>query len=227
MFNGMDPQTQGKVNTALKGDPLQNTPDAQRAAQGWARRGAGGDPREFANRYEYARARFNQLRSAAITRLKGQPNSRARAAQEAAAEITPERLDVSLQGDIRTVTSRGPRQGLEPIPPDASPADVARQVQGLENVGFESPTAEAYHAIKHQAELPARPGATGDPVTDYAAAARDTIRTGSVVDSARAGDSVRVIIRKDYSGTLMEAIIYVKPDGTVTLATYGAAKAKL
>jgi hypothetical protein len=225
MFTGMDPQTQSKVNTALKGDPLRSSPDAQRGAQEWAQRTAGGDPREFANRYEYARARFNKARSAARERLSGQPNSRARATEAAAAEMTPEGLDAALQRDLGTVSSRGPSEGLEPIPPDASPADVARQVQGLERVGFESPTAEAYHAVKHQSELPARPGATGDPVADYAAAARDTIRTGDVVDATLLGDSTRVIIHKNYAGTNMEAIIYVKPDGTVTLATYGAPKA--
>jgi hypothetical protein len=45
------------------------------------------------------------------------------------------------------------------------------------------------------------------------------------------GGSTQIIIQKTYRAppgvTTMEAIIYVKPDGTVVLATYRAAKAKL
>jgi hypothetical protein len=37
--------------------------------------------------------------------------------------------------------------------------------------------------------------------------------------------STLVIIQKTYGGTVLEAILYVKPDGKVTLASYGKAKA--
>ena len=53
---------------------------------------------------------------------------------------------------------------------------VAKDVQKLERVGFESDTAEAYHAVKHQGEVPPRDDATGDLVSNYDAAAQDTIR---------------------------------------------------
>ena len=226
-FDGMDPQTQGKVNTALKDDPIAKVdPATQRAAQEWALEGSGGNPREFANRYEYARAKFNQARAAALERLAGQPNARARAAQEAAQAITPERLATELGTDIKTVQDLGPQQSLEGLPPTASPDEIAAGVQGLDRVGFESETAAAYHAQKHQGELP-EAFASGDAVTDYMGAAQDTIQTGTVADTKAVGESTRVIIRKTYDGTVMEAIVYVSADGRVTLATYGAQKAKL
>jgi hypothetical protein len=232
MFENLDPQTQGKVNTALKGDPIAKAGEpVQRAAQDWARQGAGGNPREFANRYEYARAKFSEVRTAAAERLAGQPSARAKAVEAAAAEMTPERLTTALEADIQTVRELGPGQNLEGSRPNASPKEIAEAVQSLDRVGFESETAEAYHAIKHQDELPSIPGATGEPVRDYAAAARDTIRTGSVVDASPSGGSTRVVIRKTYgtppNQSLMEAIIYVRPNGKVTLASYGTAKAKL
>jgi hypothetical protein len=107
--------------------------------------------------------------------------------------------------------------------------EIARQVQGLERVAFESPTAEVSQARKHQAEVPDELKHSQDPVLDYAPAAHDTIHTGTVVDAVRVGDSIRVVIRKDYGDTTkvtMEAIIYVTPDGTVTLETYGTRKFK-
>jgi hypothetical protein len=236
MFDGMDPQTQGKVNTALKSDPLKSS-DAQRAAQDWSQQGAGGDPREFANRYEYARSRYNQTRKAARERLEAEANAAGKqnvnvgkaAKAEADAAMTPEALDAALQSDLAKVSS-DPPGSLDPLLPNASPDEVACQVQGLERVAFESPTAEAYHAVKHKAELPTELQHTGDPVVDYAPAAHDTIKTGEVVGAVRVqGDSIRVVIHKDYGDTAkvtMEAIIYVKPDGTVTLATYGKPKAR-
>ena len=228
MFEGMDPLTQRKVNRALSGDPIaKSSPATQRSVQEWAREGAGGNPREFANRYEYARAKFNQARSSAFERLTGQPDAHARAAQEAAGAVTPERLTTELGSDIQTVQNLGPRQSLEGLPPNTSPEEVAARVQGLDHFGFESETATAYHAQKHQGELPQTPSRTGDPVIDYMAAAQDTIRTGTVADVTVSEESTCVIIRKDYNGRVMEAIVYIRPDGRVTLATYGTQKAKL
>jgi len=41
MFDDMGQLTTGKVNTALKDDPLAKVPEAQKAAQHWAQKGAG------------------------------------------------------------------------------------------------------------------------------------------------------------------------------------------
>jgi hypothetical protein len=226
MFDGMDPQTQGKVNTALQGDPLKKSREAQKEAQAWAQQRAQGNPREFANCYEYARARYNEIRKAAEERLSGQPNARQGAHAEAATKMTHDALENMIEEDLAKVSPNPPGR-LDPLPTTASPDEVARQVQGLERVAFESPTAEVYHARKHQAEVPDELKQLQDPVLDYASAAHDTIHTGTVVEAVRVqGDSIQVVIRKDYGDpkVTMEAIIYVTPDGTVTLATYGKQK---
>jgi hypothetical protein len=231
MFKDMDPQTQGKVNTALQGDPLRKVSEAtQKAAQQWALDGAENNPREFANRYEYARAKFGAERDAAAIRLKGKPGAKAAAGAEAAAAITPDKLTSALDASTKSVEALGPGGRLEDLPANASPEEIAGRVQGLERLGYETPTAEAYHALKHQGELPPMANRTGDPVKDYNAAAMDTVRNGQVVHSGPAeGGSTRVVIRKEYGvpdGIVKEAIVYVKPDGTVSLATYGKPKWK-
>ena len=76
--------------------------------------------------------------------------------------------------------------------------EIAAAVQRQERIAFESAAAEAYHARKHQREIPvAQVGSTGHVVTDYAAAAMDTVRTGEVGSVMRLPDgSVRVEIGK-------------------------------
>jgi len=50
--------------------------------------------------------------------------------------------------------------------------------------------------------------------------------TGEVVKAERQPNgSTLVIIQKTYGGKVLEAILYIKPDGKVTLASYGKAKA--
>jgi len=129
MFDDMGQLTTGKVNTALKDDPLAKVPEAQKAAQHWAQKGAGNNPREFANRYEYARARYNELKQAALEELAGQPNAKKTAAQKAAGEVTPEQLTGVLEGD-KTVERLGPGGKLEGVAPDAAPRRHRQGGQG-------------------------------------------------------------------------------------------------
>jgi hypothetical protein len=108
---------------------------------------------------------------------------------------------------------------------------MGQRVQKLDRIAFESETAESYHSIKHQAELPPLENRTGNGVQDYAAAAKDTIQTGTVVDAKRMPNgSTRIVIRKAYPGEdipqILEAIIYIAPQGRTVLATYGRVKAK-
>jgi hypothetical protein len=230
MFAGMDPQTQGKVNTAMKGDPIAKAGEpVQRATQEWARDGAGGNPREFANRYEYAREVFNEANTAARESMpKGTP--KADVARAAAADITPEVLEARLAADIETVRSLGPGENIE-VPPGTTPEQIGDAVQGLDRLAFESDTAAAYHAQKHSAEVPPMDGATGDPVVDYMNAARDTIQTGRVAATkTMPNGNTMVEIRQTYGTppvqTEMHAIIYVEPGGKVTLATYKSVPVK-
>ena len=90
-------------------------------------------------------------------------------------------------------------------------------------MAFQSETAEAYHALKHQTDLPPefRP-AGGNPVDNYEAAINDVVKTGRVV-AAEPTDtgSTMVVIQKTYPsiGADVKVIIYVKPDGTPVIAT--------
>jgi hypothetical protein len=235
MFNDMDPQTRQKVNTALSQDPIAKaSPEVQKAAQDWAAEGANGNPREFANRYEYARAKFNEARAQAAEDLAGTPGAKAKAAQTASNEITPEKLNAALKADNETAQGLGKGQNLGSgeLPENPTPQEVAQGVQKLDRVGYESDTAESYHAVKHQPEMPSPPRSPNQ-VENANAYAMDTIKTGSVVDATRppAGGSTRVIIQKTYPSAaggepqVMEAIVYVDPNGKVTLASYGRAKA--
>jgi hypothetical protein len=222
MFDDMDALVTNKVKNALGSDPMGKSPTTQKAALEWAARGAGGDPSEFANRYEYAKAKFSEASKAAVAAKA--KNARA----DAEAATTPDKLADGLNKDIAKVKAFGPGDQLEPIAPGADPKDTAAAVKGLKRVAFQSDTAEAYHAVKHQGELPPE-FRTGNAVDNYQNAYNDTIKTGNVVKAvATPTGSTQVIIQKTYAGTgaPMEAIIYVKPDGEVVLASYGAAKAK-
>jgi hypothetical protein len=114
---------------------------------------------------------------------------------------------------------------MSKLPEKPTPDDIGKAVKGLDRFGFESETAESYHAAKHQAELP-EPKLADSPVENYDAYAKDTIKTGEVVKAEQQPNgSTLVIVQKTYGGTVLEAILYVKPDGQVTLASFGKAKA--
>jgi hypothetical protein len=228
MFKDMDPQTRGKVNTALKNDPLAKAGDGvQDAALQWAKDGADGNPREFANRYEYARSKFDTIRNGLAPEYKGKPNGKNLLNEAAGKEVTPDRLTKDLATDNAASKALGPGDNLDmaKLPENPTPDDIARGVKGLDRFAYESETAESYHALKHQGDLP-EPKLADNPVDNYDAYAKDTIKTGDVVKAeTQPNGSTLVIVQKSYGGKLLEAIVYVKPDGTVTLASYGQAKA--
>jgi len=236
MFKNMDAQTRQKVNTALSQDPIAKAgPEIQKAAQDWALEGANGNPREFANRYEYARAKFSEARTQAADEFAGTDNAKVKIAKAAGDKITPEKLSEALAADNATAERLGKGQnlGAGELPENPTPQDIAQAVQKLDRVSYESDTAESYHAVKHQNELPS-PSKSTNPVENFDDYAMDTIKHGTIVDTARpqAGSSTRVIIQKTYPSSepggepsVMEAIIYVDPNGTVTLASFGRAKA--
>jgi hypothetical protein len=199
----------------------------QDAALKWAKDGADGNPREFANRYEYARAKFNAIRDGLAPEYKGKPNGKNLLNEAAGKELSPERLAKDLAADNAASKAQGPGENLDmsKLPEKATPDDIGKAVKGLDRFGFESETAESYHAAKHQAELP-EPKLAESPVENYDAYAKDTIKTGEVVKAEQQPNgSTLVIVQKTYGGTVLEAILYVKPDGQVTLASFGKPKA--
>jgi hypothetical protein len=89
MFEAMDGQTTGKVENALRRPDAKAGRSRQRAAEVWALEGAGNNPREFANRYEYARAKFTAAQASAAKQLKNTPGARSAAAEAAATRSRP------------------------------------------------------------------------------------------------------------------------------------------
>ncbi len=236
-----------KVTRALTGDSMhlsaaRQTPEvlaARKRAEQWALEGAHGDPREFANRYEYARARFVNLKHEAEKGLKGvtPPKGMTKdklAGNEAAAKITAEGVSADLAADISVVEELGPGSNRVDVHEGDTPADIAARVQRLERVPYESPSAEAYHAQKHKKDLEGLSELRADDaVTRFAEATRLTLTDGAVykAEPSTKKEATAVIIRRSFptvdgESKLLEAILYVDPDGQVVLATFGEKKAK-
>lgn len=242
----LDDEAVKKVNRALESDPMSpsaknQTPEiaeARKRAEQWALDGANGDPREFANRYEYARARYSNLKRDAEKGLKGVTppkgmNKEKMAGNEAAAKSSAAEIEADLQADIAVSDKLGPGSSHIGVDPADTPAAIGAKVQKLDRIPYESPTAEAYHAQKHAkelddlTELPA-----SDPVTRFAEATKLTLTKGAVTKAelSHTGSTMVIIQRsfpKNGGGSVtLEAIVYVKPDGRVVIATFGGAKAK-
>jgi len=240
----MDDLVAKKVNTALTGDPLmasESTPviDAARVrAEQWALAGANGNPSEFANRYEYARAKFTNAKNAKEEALL--PNEKPKdmkkpvyAKNAVAPEITGPALQASLERDVASIRKLPPGQNrVERLPTD-TPESIAPKVQQLDRITYQSPTAEAYHVEKHVNELEDIVGLPEhDPVARFAEATRLTLREGTVHSaSVESNGSIKVVIRKEFATTAKEltelqAVVYVQLDGKVVIATFGGSGAK-
>src|SRR5439155_22091499 len=126
-----------KVADAFGSDPLPKT--VKPVARKWAMETAEGNPREFANRYEYAKARFLKIRDAAMEGLEGQPKlDKGAAATKAGAQSTPDALADALKADLETVKSLGPGQDVGAAAAGMAPEDVGKAVQKLDRIGYES-----------------------------------------------------------------------------------------
>ncbi|WP_433294763.1 hypothetical protein ACQP2F_33980 [Actinoplanes sp. CA-030573] len=229
LFDGVDGQTAGKVNTALTQWPRAIPPPLRARLVQWGRDGCGGSPREFANRVEYARALFSETRDrfaaelAATTPAAQLP---AKAAQAAAAAMSSEtgmaELSAQLAKDLAAIAAN-PRSGA--LPPGLTPAQVPDAVRALPALPYESGTAEAYHAHKHMGDLPAGEQNLTEPIESYAASMRETVRSGKVVLDEPSGTSRKIVYEREADGVKVEAIVYVDPGGNAVVASYGKPKA--
>ncbi|HVV87212.1 MAG TPA: DUF4157 domain-containing protein [Kofleriaceae bacterium] len=240
----LDNLTAAKVKRALDGDPMnvkKTTPEiieARKAAEKWALAGANRDPSEFANRYEYARARYSELKRQAEKTIKKEdiPKNSSKdkvAGNKASEEITAEKLTKALDGDMDAVNDLGEGTTKIALKDEMKPLDLAAEVQKAKRIPYQSSTAEAYHALKHAKELD---GITALKATDsvprFAEATELTLTGGSVHKAWKTETgSTCVIIRKEFDReggdkVTLEAIVYVQEDGTLVLATFGQAKAK-
>jgi hypothetical protein len=232
MFNDLDAQTAGKVRRAVSEWPRGIPDNLKDSLCEWARDGSGANPREFANRLEYARARWQSLYERALQRqlASGVPNDRAvpaarvAASNELASDAGRAALQAQLEADLAEVARLG-RGGT--IPQTTPEAEVPAAVRGLGRIEYESPTAEAYHVEKHFDELPASDQGSTNRVETFNQRAMETIRNGRITNNEMTPTGSRRLVFQHQpvaGGPTLEAIVYVKPDGSVVIASFGAAK---
>ncbi|MFS2295313.1 MAG: hypothetical protein FWJ90_21880 [Actinomadura sp.] len=193
-------------------------------------KGGATDPREFAYRYEYFKARFDeQVRSVTEDIKSGDLDLGGKSKVEVGLERF-DQLDLTeeLRKDLEAVRAERPgRAEIDPDLPESERVDGLRQSAGDIDMGAD--TSAAYHARKHYNELP-ESERTGDVVRDYLNSAERTIREGDVVKRTVDDSGVervvfhRKITGKDGRPITMEALVLVRPDGRVVMPTFGAAK---
>jgi hypothetical protein len=93
-----------------------------------------------------------------------------------------------------------------------------------------SESGEVYHASKHYDELP-RDLQTGDPVNNTAEAARVTVRDGTIVKTWSEDGALKYVVHHTFKSrtaggrdTVLEALMIVRADGKVVMATFGNPK---
>ncbi|WP_143831749.1 hypothetical protein [Nocardiopsis sp. CNR-923] len=188
------------------------------------------DPREFAYRYEYYKATYDELARS----LREEGLGRQRAAQEAAQRMPTVDVADRLEADHAVVEQL---RGGEPthvdmdLPPDGLEQAVRAQAGNIE-MGHE--TATAYHARKHYNEI-LDDERSGNIVNDYLNSAELTIRDGEVAElSLLDNGAKRLTITRpvlDDTGShinnkrgelaYMRAIIIIRQDGSLVMPTYG------
>jgi hypothetical protein len=205
----------------------------------WAFDNCGGDPAEFYNRYEFARARFSALKEAEEKALRGTNNSNAQALANATKQLTPEFLSNELRDTMAAIKTRPEGQQLGKSTRGMSDAEIAQAVQELERVDFKTTTAEAYHAWKHRKEVldqfqpegAAESFFAGGLTERYFAGGMDVIRNGKVLSVKPMDDDAgtRIIIQRRYvingDVKVKEVIMMVDRDGKVAILSWGDPKA--
>ncbi|MDT0331742.1 hypothetical protein [Nocardiopsis lambiniae] len=199
------------------------------AATHFALEGAA-NPREFAYRYEYYKATFDELAREIQDNGFSKNQSQILAAQElpniditARLEADHSAISELRDGEPALVSTNLPHDNLEQA--------IRLQAQQVE-MGHE--TATAYHARKHYNELPAEEKG-GNVISDYLNSAEKTIREGHVSEvtplagGAQKWTFMRPVLdldgnhisNKKGKPSYMRAFIIIRPDGTLVMPTYG------
>ncbi|MFF2325504.1 hypothetical protein ACFVUT_10080, partial [Streptomyces sp. NPDC058051] len=213
--------------------------DMRRAALAYAlkRNGIKGSPTEFTNHLEYFESHFKEMYEAERLKqqreidegVRKQPNKKEAALAAAAA----------LGGDTSAVTSRLYReraqvraQGGGGVTAGAKLSDeklVARIQAKAHLVTFSTPTAAAYHARKHGAEVPlSERGGRQSVVAWYHHAARQVISQDANPEvNAVGGGTRQVLFNQDVvdsagDSITLTAMVFARHDGKVVMATFGS-----
>lgn len=237
----LDGATRGdilNIYNALDGDPIASAAgkkptqptELQKAVAQWALANCDGKAGEFHALYEYARARFSDLREQQELALKGTNGGRIQAATNAGAMLTEKFLTDMLKQDMKELATFPAHQNLAGPTTGMTHTTVAQAVQGLDQIRFGSPALEIYHAWKHRKEIPA--GFNGTLLERYRAATMQTVRNGTIKFSGPAlppDPATRIIIHMAFgqppTQEIKEAILRVEPDGNVTISSWGDPKA--
>ncbi|MFI6578142.1 hypothetical protein ACIBFB_20335 [Nocardiopsis sp. NPDC050513] len=188
------------------------------------------DPREFAYRYEYYKATFDELARS----LREEGLGRQQAAQEAAERMPVMDVATRLDEDHAVVNDM---RGGEParVDTDLSSVDLEEAVRAQAgNIEMGHETATAYHARKHYNEI-LDDERSGNIVNDYLDSAELTIRDGEVIELSRLDNGAeRLTIMRpvlDDNGShisnkrgelaYMRAIVIIRQDGSLVMPTYG------
>lgn len=218
-FKDMDAQTKVKVNNAFGSDPMSKDAASREAAMKWALDGAKGNPREFANRYEYVKAKYTAFRNTAPEGVPPRVHARE--------NFNLDDVKKDYKADVKASSELPEGQHIQ-LSENADVSEMATKVRDLDRIEYESSAAEAYHAVKHP-ELPSQQALggdvklTGDHLTDFLAVQRQTIKSGTVEGvTLQTSNSTKLVYTQTYDGTSYRAIVFVKPDGTVRVASFGA-----
>jgi hypothetical protein len=199
------------------------------------RRGINGKPGEFTNLYEYFGTHWSEHYRNILRQQEADVNAGRRnqtdgseAARAAAAAVTgnPEAIERALYRDRARVRELG-RTGAQ-VSPDLTDADVIVEIRRqASQLSFGSPTAAAYHARKHRAEVPASQQAPGGMIASYHTNMERTVSTGTVAKISPMGHGTRQVIfeRQVHDGaetTTLRVMIYARHDGRVVVATFGS-----
>ncbi|RCV49119.1 hypothetical protein [Marinitenerispora sediminis] len=180
------------------------------------------DPREFAYRYEYFKAVFDER----VDLLAAARHPRETLWQTAAKDVLDMDVDAKLEADVRAVREiRSQPSRLNPWLQEGDKEQKIRDMAGSIDMGHD--ISAAYHARKHYGELPENER-SGDVIRDYFASAERTVRESVLAkrESGEGGEKLhlaRAVVDGDEKRYL-RAIVLAKDDGRVIMLTYGSVK---
>nr|CTQ90524.1 hypothetical protein [Kibdelosporangium sp. MJ126-NF4] len=187
------------------------------------------NPRAFADLYEYYKLGYDSM----VKSRRESGSTKKQAPVEAAQDLATNtaQLDQRLAADRARAAELGKGSSMidATTPQEQLPATIAAKSGDL---GFHSDDATAYHARKHQNELPTAEQNEADPIGAYQSSLKETLANGTVVRQTpnyQGGTSTQVVIHRTAPGltghpVVLEALVYVQHDGRVVVATYGEPK---
>lgn len=205
--------------------------DMRQAGITWAAQRANGNAYDFANRYEFFKTQFLEGAAAAKVEL-GKPGAKAPAG--GAARIAADRLNTAEGMAALDTAYAAHAQAVRSLPPGPTVTPglkgdaLTAAVQALDRINPPSESSGAYHPRKHAEEVPGGvPRGDPDKMTKaYYDKAAETVQKGKCVSSGPDGASTKLVFHHDYPdvGTV-ESIVHVRPDGTVSMSSFGDPKA--